>query len=113
MEHTKVRVLIASSDSTIALIRQYRDRLGKHTAIALAQDPALAIAVNKEQTLEIAKQLGLNIPRGVTVSSVSEVTAALNEIGLPAVIKPIESWLWDGFSRGWCPFGFTIGYDCR
>jgi predicted ATP-grasp superfamily ATP-dependent carboligase len=26
---------------------------------------------------------------------VHEVTAALKEIGLPAVIKPIESWLWD------------------
>lgn len=100
LERTKVRVLIASSDSTIALIRQYRDRLEKHTAIALAQDPALAIAVNKEQTLEIARQLGLNIPRGVTVSSVSEVTAALNEIGLPAVIKPIESWLWDESQSG-------------
>jgi predicted ATP-grasp superfamily ATP-dependent carboligase len=108
LECTKVRVLIASSDSTVALIRQYRDRLEKHTAIALAQDPALAIAINKEQTLEIARQLGLHIPRGVTVSSVHEVTAALNEIGLPAVIKPIESWLWDTSQTGGARFAAQL-----
>lgn len=95
LERTKARVLITSSDSTIALIRQHRKRLEKHTAIALAQDPALAIAINKEQTLEIASQLGLRIPHGVTVRSLDDVTPALREIGLPAVIKPIESWLWD------------------
>lgn len=94
------RVLIASSDSTIALLRQHRERLEKRTAIALAPDPALAIAINKEQTLEIGRQLGLNIPRGVVVSSVRDVTQALKEIGLPAVIKPIESWLWDGSQDG-------------
>ena len=94
LERNGARVLITSSDSTIALVRQYRERLEKRVKIALANEPAMSIAINKEQTLEIAQQLGLSIPRGLTVSSVQEVTAALKEIGLPAVVKPIESWLW-------------------
>jgi len=49
--------------------------------------------------LEIAKQLGLGVPRAVTITSVSEVGAALHEIGLPAVVKPVESWLWGKQSR--------------
>jgi predicted ATP-grasp superfamily ATP-dependent carboligase len=93
LELTGVRVLISSSDSTVALLRQNRERLEKRVCIALAKEPALAIAVNKEQTLEIANRLGLPVPRGVPVKSVDEVKAALHEIGLPAVVKPIESWV--------------------
>lgn len=99
LDRTRARVLITSSDGTIALIRRHRERLERWIRIALAREPALGIAINKEQTLKIAKKLGLGIPRGITVSAVSEVAAALREIGLPAVVKPIESWL-QGEQRG-------------
>ncbi len=94
LEQSGARVLITSSDSTIAFVRQHRERLEKRVGIALAKEPAMSIAINKEQTLAIAQQLGLSIPRGITISSVQEVPAALKEIGLPAVVKPSESWLW-------------------
>ena len=94
LDQTGARVLITSSDGTLALIRQHRKQLERRVAVALAKDPALGIAINKDQTLEIATQLGIAVPRGVKVGSVNEVSAALHEIGLPAVIKPIESWLW-------------------
>ena len=94
LEQSGARVLITSSDSTVALVRQHRERLEKRVGIALAKEPAMSIAINKEQTLAIAQQLGLSVPRGITVSSVQEVPAALKEIGLPAVVKPVESWLW-------------------
>jgi len=84
-----------SADGTLALLREHREeieRLGTH--VALAKESALAIAVSKDLTLEIAKELGLGVPRGVTVNSVSEVAEAIREIGLPAVVKPSESWVW-------------------
>jgi predicted ATP-grasp superfamily ATP-dependent carboligase len=95
LDSTGARVLITSSDATVALIRQNRERLERCVSIALAKEPALGIAVNKEQTLEIARRLGLDAPRGVHVRSVTEVKAALYEIGLPAVVKPVESWVGD------------------
>jgi predicted ATP-grasp superfamily ATP-dependent carboligase len=96
LDSTRARVLITSSDGTIALIRQHREQIEQRVRIALAKEPALGIAINKEQTLEIARRLGLGVPYGVVVREVSEVKAALHEIGLPAVIKPVESWLWNG-----------------
>lgn len=96
LEQSGARVLIASSDGTVALIRQHREQLERKVRIALAKEPALAAAINKEQTLEVARKLGLGIPKGVKVEAVSEVAAALREIGLPAVVKPLESWLWNG-----------------
>jgi predicted ATP-grasp superfamily ATP-dependent carboligase len=89
---TGAKVLIPSSDPTVALLRRQRKPLEQLTHIALAKEPALAIAVNKQQTLEIASKLGLLIPRGIHIASSSDVHAALREVGLPIVVKPVESW---------------------
>ncbi len=96
LDRISVRVLIISSDGTIALIRRHREQIERQVRVALAKEPALGIAVNKERTLEVARRLGLGVPRAVTVGAVSEVAAALHEIGLPAVVKPVQSWAWDG-----------------
>ncbi|HZR40088.1 MAG TPA: ATP-grasp domain-containing protein [Ktedonobacteraceae bacterium] len=97
LTNTGAHVLIPSSDGTLELLRKHRaevEQLG--TRVALAKEPGLAAATNKETTLEAAERLGLNIPRGVLVNSVSELAEAVREIGLPAVVKPTISWLWGG-----------------
>jgi predicted ATP-grasp superfamily ATP-dependent carboligase len=95
LDRIGTRILITSSDSTIALIRQYRKQLERKVRIALAKEPALKVAINKERTLEIAQELGIGVPKGMKVETVGEVAAALCEIGLPAVVKPVESWVWN------------------
>jgi predicted ATP-grasp superfamily ATP-dependent carboligase len=92
LDWTGARVLITSSDGTIAFIRRHREELEQKVRIALAREPALGIAMNKEQTQGIAKKLGVSVPRGVKVKAVDGVEAALREVGLPAVVKPVESW---------------------
>lgn len=87
-----VRVLIMASDATVALIRKHREQLEGRVQIALAKEPALGIAISKERTLEIARRLGIRVPLSLKVESLSQVDAALDEIGLPAIIKPVESW---------------------
>ena len=95
LDSTGARLLISSSDGTIAVLRQHRAELEqREVRLALAKESALEIAISKEQTLAVAEHLGLNIPRGVMLTAESDVSAALHEIGLPAVVKPTESWLW-------------------
>jgi predicted ATP-grasp superfamily ATP-dependent carboligase len=101
LERTGARVLISSHDGTIALLRAHRARLEQRVRFALADEPALTIAVNKERTLAVARRLGLHVPREVVVRGVEDVPAALNEIGLPAVIKPCESWVSCGGEGAW------------
>lgn len=93
LARTKPHVVIPTSDSDVALLRHYRRQTGKHVGLAIAKEPALAIAISKEQTLEIAQRLHLRVPRGVTLKHVGEVAEAMREVGLPAVVKPDESWL--------------------
>jgi predicted ATP-grasp superfamily ATP-dependent carboligase len=99
LEATQARVVISSSDGTVALLRQHRERLRKRVQLTLGPEPALGIAINKEQTLEIAASLGIAIPKGMLVSGLSDVEVALDKIGLPAVIKPVESWVEDAGQR--------------
>ena len=96
LNYSGVRVIIPSSDGTIAMLRQHRARLEQRVHLALASEAAMSIAVNKERTLAVAKQLGLGIPEGITVHTLDEIPEALRDVGLPAVVKPIESWLWSG-----------------
>ena len=95
----RVRVLITSSDGTLALVREHRQELEAQVRIALAKEAALAVACNKEQTLQVAQRLGLAVPRGVAVHNVQEVAAAIHEVGLPAVVKPVETWDWGSQDR--------------
>ena len=95
LDRTGARVLIASNDATIALLRRHRARLEQRLSMALAPEPALATAINKERTLEVARRLEVPVPREVAVRDGGDVALALEQIGLPAVIKPSESWLWN------------------
>jgi predicted ATP-grasp superfamily ATP-dependent carboligase len=93
LEYSGVHVIIPCSDATISLLRLHRQRLEQRVRIALAKETALEIAVNKERTLEVARQLGLYVPHGVTVRDRKQIDKALQEVGLPAVVKPVESWV--------------------
>ena len=96
LDRTGARVLFASHDATIALLRRHRARLEQRLRLALAPEQALATAINKKRTLEVARCLDIPVPREVVVRDAGDVEAALKEVGLPAVIKPSESWLWNG-----------------
>ncbi len=92
LETHRVGVVIPAADGTIEALRRARERLRPHVGLALANEAALELAVNKEKTLAVARELGLHVPRSVILHGVDELPAALNEVGLPAVVKPMQSW---------------------
>lgn len=94
-------VLITSHDGTIDLLRRHRDRFGPDVRVALAGEAALTVAVDKERTLAAARRLGLHVPREVVVRDAAGLRSALREIGLPAVVKPTESWVHHGTAGEW------------
>ena len=102
------RVLIPSSDATVALLRRRRARLERRTRLALARESALAVAVSKDRTLDIARQLGVAVPRQCVARSVDDLSTAIHEVGLPAVIKPDESWQARGGRRLVCALVTTV-----
>jgi predicted ATP-grasp superfamily ATP-dependent carboligase len=94
-------VVIASHDGTIAQLRRHRARLGRRARLALASDAALEVAVNKPRTFAVAERLGIQVPRTAAAARVADVPSVVDDIGLPAVVKPAESWLSQGAAAAW------------
>jgi predicted ATP-grasp superfamily ATP-dependent carboligase len=87
------RSLMPCLDSSVEALRRRRDEAERVVGLALAREDALAVAVDKTRTLSLARTLGLRVPKGCCVSDLGAAAAALEEVGLPAVLKPTRSWV--------------------
>lgn len=86
-------VVVASHDGSIDALCAHRQELDACAALALADNPALAIAADKRRTLALAEELGIAVPASIVVKDTSHVRSAASEVGLPAVLKPVRSWV--------------------
>jgi predicted ATP-grasp superfamily ATP-dependent carboligase len=87
------KVLIVASDETVETLRARRAEVERHTTLALAPNAAVDVAVDKDRTLAVAESLGIPVPRTVPVRDAIDIRAAVREVGFPAVVKPVKSWL--------------------
>jgi cation diffusion facilitator CzcD-associated flavoprotein CzcO/predicted ATP-grasp superfamily ATP-dependent carboligase len=92
------RIIMPVHDGSIEALRTRRSELERFSALALAPEDALAAATDKERTYAAAERVGLQLPRGVTVRTAAEARAAVEELGLPVVVKPVQSWVSTGGS---------------
>ena len=90
---TSPAMVLPAHDGSIQALRARRSELEQHVALPLASEAALDIAISKARTLALATELGIAIPRGVHVSSMDDLEVALDQVGLPAVVKPVQSWV--------------------
>lgn len=95
----RVPLVIPAHDGSISALRKRRADVEAVTALPIAAERGLDLAINKDLTLGLAAELKVRIPRSITARDLSDVRAASRELGLPAVIKPAESWL-DGMRTG-------------
>jgi predicted ATP-grasp superfamily ATP-dependent carboligase len=93
LDERPARVLMPLHDGTIEAVRARRAEIEARCAIALAPEAGLAIAVDKTRTLDLAGRLGVAVPHGVAVGDPGGARSAVAHVGLPAVVKPVRSWL--------------------
>ncbi len=93
-------VIVPSHDGVIEALRARRPDVDAVGRLALGSNRALATVVEKEASLEMARELGFHVPVGRTVISADDAPQAVVEIGLPMVIKPAFSWVATG-AGGW------------
>jgi carbamoyl-phosphate synthase large subunit len=92
--------VIPMSDATIAAVAPARERLAKLGCfLALAPAMALEAANDKDRTLRIAAELGIQVPQSVSIGSVAGLPAAVAEFGFPFVLKPTMSWTGNSDTR--------------
>lgn len=93
-------VILPAADATCVSLMPYRQQLAEvGSVLALPPDPALAIALDKDRTLAVAREVGIAYPKSVRIRSVEELPAAIAEFGFPFVLKPTSSWTAMGRGR--------------
>ena len=92
LEVTPTKVVIPVHDASVEALRSRRSDVEHRTVVALMDEPALALATDKVQTLSIAKTLGIPVPAGMTITQVSDCSEAARKLGFPLVVKPAQSW---------------------
>jgi predicted ATP-grasp superfamily ATP-dependent carboligase len=92
LELYPARMILPAHDGSIEALRPRRAEIERMTALPLASEAALEIAISKPRTLEVAEQVGVAIPRSLPVTTLEEARAAFRAFGPPTVLKPMQSW---------------------
>jgi ATP-grasp in the biosynthetic pathway with Ter operon len=85
--------ILPSTDQSLEALHARRDALRGVARPAIAESGPFALASNKARTLDLAREIGIRVPRTCVVRTGTDLTSAIGEIGLPAVVKPASSWV--------------------
>ncbi|MDZ7782417.1 MAG: ATP-grasp domain-containing protein [Halioglobus sp.] len=92
-DHTRQEaydLVIPVTERTLAPISRERGSL-RHVRIAMPDEGSLELVLDKARTFALARELGVAVPRGVSVNSLDELAAYRDGMKYPVVIKPARS----------------------
>ncbi len=91
VQRYNVDLILPVTDPAILTLAAARTRFESLCELAIPSDAALAAVTNKTETLELARRLGVPIPRTVLVKSVDEAIESARSFSWPLVLKPQSS----------------------
>jgi carbamoyl-phosphate synthase large subunit len=89
---THTDAVLASTDASLEVLLHHRKAFEAHSIVGAPSPRAARAAVDKTETLRVAEEQGLPIPRSEVVDSERAAQSAADAIGYPCVIKPATSW---------------------
>jgi protein-tyrosine-phosphatase/predicted ATP-grasp superfamily ATP-dependent carboligase len=91
MEAERFSLVIPTNDPAILLCQRYRAELERFGRIYLLNEKADLAVNDKMRTYELARKLGVNVPRSVLITPEDEPGSLLKEFDLPIMLKPVSS----------------------
>jgi D-aspartate ligase len=87
-------VIMPTSDEAVALVAGNRARLVELGYRPFEANDEVALAMlDKGRTYELARQVGIPVPRTVILRAGDDVDATVGDIGFPSALKPLHSHL--------------------
>jgi predicted ATP-grasp superfamily ATP-dependent carboligase len=86
-----IDLLVPVTDEVALPLMARRDDWPADTIVTLPAPDAAAVAWDKARTLELARRLGVPVPRTVVATTPDEARAAADALGWPIVLKPARS----------------------
>ncbi len=88
---TGVELILPLTDETIHPLSRARALFEGVSRLGIASEAALEVVTDKQKTLELARRLGVPVPRTLVVRTVEEARHAASELSYPVVLKPAVS----------------------
>ncbi|MDB5172102.1 MAG: hypothetical protein JWN51_875 [Phycisphaerales bacterium] len=83
-------VLIPTSDRMVQLVSRARARLEPLYRMTLPDESVIEDLLDKSRFAQRTGAMSAVAPRGLTISGVKEIPAALAQLGLPMILKPVR-----------------------
>lgn len=93
-------LVIPISEETVPPLMEIRESVEQYARVGLAANDAMAVALSKSRTCELAGRLALPIPKTWIVKAGQPLPAMEGEIGYPVVVKPDRKTVWSQEGRG-------------
>lgn len=92
-------LVLPCNDASILPLAAARHQIGVLTRLYLLDDRTMAIVNDKARSAELARTLGVPLPRELSLPRGSDPTAAIDQMRFPLVLKPVSSFTLDALSE--------------
>lgn len=87
-------LIYAFSDATFLPLMRHRIRVERVATLCIGDTPDIETAFNKKKTLNLAKELGITIPKTHILDDLDDIAALSKELVYPYIVKPQHSVAW-------------------
>jgi len=91
----KFDLVIPCNDAAIYPLEAHREEFEQHTRLAIPEGEAFRTAFSKFKTNDLARSLGIAVPKEDRVTHPGETDRVVTRLGLPVVVKPEASFRLD------------------
>lgn len=87
-------VLIATSETYLTFIYNYRNSLEKYFLFILPQQEILGKILNKAEQFKLAQRLSIEVPKYEIISDINNLNAIIEKLKHPLIIKSYNQAIW-------------------
>lgn len=95
LERESFDLVIPTNDPSVIGLHRERAALARFDNICLPDAAAIDVTFDKLATWELARRLSIPVPRQVVVRDIAMASRVEDELGLPIVLKPRQSFAFD------------------
>lgn len=86
-------LLVPAHDAAVVAIARHHERLGQTMVVACPEWEIARLYIDKRETYRLAASVGVPTPKTLTPRSTEDVARAVDDLGLPVLVKPSQSHL--------------------
>lgn len=89
--HPHITAVIPVSEVATRIVSRRRDRFDASVRLLMAEDAVVELCADKARLFRLCDQLGVRLARRIIVESHAALQSAVEAMGRPCVVKPVES----------------------